>query len=177
MYAGGRGLERARPKAEGRTDRRSAGFDLPDPHALPCHLPTVTEGDRATPARPHHLPAPMPDPTHPRTHPWGDPGPLLLLRSPVFFGPLDRGGGRRCWLLEWCVAVVLRLLRLCDGMFMQRFAGLGRVVTRSGRCLSWRPVALLLPPRFARWVDASTLSRVLFLRLQSWRLFFPHNSG
>lgn len=39
---------------------------------------------------------------------------------------------------------MLRLLRLCDGMFMQPFAGRGLVVTRSGRCLSWRPVALLL---------------------------------
>lgn len=29
-------------------------------------------------------------------------------------------------------------------MFMQPFAGRGLVVTRSGRCLSWRPVALLL---------------------------------
>ncbi len=79
-------------------------------------------------------------PTHPRTHPWGDPSPLLLLHVPVFFGP----PGWVCGRLEWCVAVVLRLLRLCDGMFMQPFAGLGLVVTRSGRCLSWRPVGLLL---------------------------------
>lgn len=79
------------------------------------------------------LPVPDPDPTHPRTHPWGDPTPLLLLRTPVFFGPSDRGGGR----LEWCVAVVLRLLRLCDGMFMQPFVGRGLVATCSGWLLRW----------------------------------------
>lgn len=147
--------------------------------ALPRPLPPLPPVVRChvTPAQTPPLPVPMPDPTHPRTHPWGDPSPLLLLHVPVFFGPPGWVCGRRCWLLEWCVAVVLRLLRLCDGMFMQPFVGLGLVVTRSGRCLSWRPVALLLPPRFARWVDASTLSRVLTMLCQSWRLFFPHNSG
>jgi len=101
----------------------------PDP-CHPCHLPTVTTSPQP---RPHPYRCQCPTPPHPRTHPWGDPSPLLLLHVPVFFGP----PGWVCGRLEWCVAVVLRLLRLCDGMFMQPFAGLGLVVTRSGRLLCW----------------------------------------
>lgn len=105
-------------------------------------------------AMPHRHPMPLPTPPHPGTHPWGDPTPLLLLPVPVFFGFLgvccgSTGVLRLCCVCCGCVTV-------CFCSYLQGFAGRGFVAGRSGWCLCWRLVALLLPPRFARWVDAST---------------------
>ena len=77
-----------------------------------------------TPAR--GRPDPTPPPVGTRG---GTPPPSYYCSFPYFLAPLVGVVG--------CSSGVLRLLRLCDGKGVQRFAGRGLVATRSGWLLRW----------------------------------------
>lgn len=164
------------PSRRGRSPKpgptKSERSDVP---ALPVPARADAERDRAIPAQTPPLPVPEPGPTHPRTHPWGDPSPLLLLHIPVFFGPSNRGVGgssgvlRLCCDCYGCVTVCLCSLLQVEGLLSPVPGG----VCPGGllRCCS----------RLASLVGSTlrlrSSSRVLTMLCQSWWLFFPHNSG
>jgi len=116
-----RGLARRgdRPKVGGvRGGRQPSRWSVAP---FPCPWVPWAGGGRGTRGDAPPAPDAVAHPTPPRYAPVGGPHPPpTTARSRIFwfFGCV-------LWL-DWCVAVVLRLLRLCDGMFLQLFAGICR---------------------------------------------------
>jgi len=150
-----RGLARRgdRPKVGGvRGGRQPSRWSVAP---FPCPWVPWAGGGRGTRGDAPPAPDAVAHPTPPRYAPVGGPHPPpTTARSRIFWFFLgvccgSTGVLRLCCVCCGCVTV-------CFCSYLQGFAGRGFVAGRSGWCLCWRLVALLLPPRFARWVDAST---------------------